>query len=672
MKKIEVRPEKVRAMGNLIPPLSISDFELSDCMIHEENEYKINGHFFNHFSINVPTTPVNLVLGADYSSIYPDETSPSVATITATITDSAGTPVPNLDVYFQEEGSRIGTASTNDSGVATFEYSSSTGGVHLIRAYTTKQQQYEKSSAEININVFMPTTLTLSPASVTAKTVDTFTLTSKIVDQTSLPLANKLIELYKGDSKLKSAYSNNKGIVEFDIKYSELLKKIATLTATVDEDTVETGVSVTYNGTLTYNGTALNGITIKTSDGTTVATTDTNGAWTYTTSYTTTGTKSTIFVADVDSSIYETCKSSAVVVTVTQGKQDTVFLLSKVKTTYHVGDTITVTGVLRTSAGVGVSGASIYIGSTKVATTGSGGRFTYSTTASTTSFSGFTLTYPGDNNYKTSSRGVSFTVLEYNNPTMELSSDGLIGETGDTLAFYLYTEGDIDEGETVYLVDSDTGTVYDTVKVDVYNDANFNYTCTGAGDVNVKVKYIRGTNTFNSNIQSIEDCVFYDPMTSDTGKWSNPSNASITIDATGTTITASTSSEKSYILNTPLTEPYTAEITWIKGSSIQVFAMSNYEADTQNNSWYSCSYNYNSLLQVVCNGVQKDYNYVLKTGDVLKYEITEEFVKLYVNNELVLTNTSVVTKFPVNYRFYTNYGRSQTVKDFKIKPYSEV
>lgn len=224
MKKIEVRPEKVRGMGNLIPPLSVSDFELSDCMIHEEDPFKINGHLFNHFSIDVPVVPVNLVVSTNVATIYPDATTPNTAVITATLTDSSGAPVSNVDVYFQEEGVRIGTASTNAQGTCTFEYSNSSGGTHTIRAYTMKQGKYNKSSAEINLNVYMPTSLSLSPVSTSANTVDTVTLSSKIIDQNDLPLTGKLIDLYHGDLKIKSAYSNSKGIVEFPISVTDLGK----------------------------------------------------------------------------------------------------------------------------------------------------------------------------------------------------------------------------------------------------------------------------------------------------------------------------------------------------------------------------------------------------------------------------------------------------------------
>ena len=100
------------------------------------------------------------------------------------------------------------------------------------------QGKYNKSSAEINLNVYMPTSLSLSPVSTSANTVDIVTLSSKIIDQNDLPLAGKLIDLYHGNVKIKSAYSNSKGIVEFPIRVTDLGKTDTVLTCTVDKSSV--------------------------------------------------------------------------------------------------------------------------------------------------------------------------------------------------------------------------------------------------------------------------------------------------------------------------------------------------------------------------------------------------------------------------------------------------
>lgn len=413
MKKIEVRPEKVRGMGNLIPPLSVSDFELSDCMIHEEDPFKINGHLFNHFSIDVPVVPVNLVLSTNVATIYPDATTPNTAVITATLTDSSGAPVSNVDVYFQEEGVRIGTASTNAQGACTFEYSNSSGGTHTIRAYTMKQGKYNKSSAEINLNVYMPTSLSLSPVSTSANTVDIVTLSSKIIDQNDLPLAGKLIDLYRGDVKIKSAYSNSKGIVEFPIRVTDLGKTNTVLTCTVD------------------------------------------------------------------------------------------------KTSVTVGENVLCTLYLKDNQNNPLANKTLYCGDWSK-TTNDEGRVIFNYANPTSGVATRVFKFDGDTLYNGASVTVHWTVVPAENPpVLVLESVGdLVGETGDLITFNLDSSEHLNIGETVQLINTTDNSVLDSCTIKSA-DNTLNYTCTGAGDVSVKAKLVRGTEVTYSNIQNLEDCFIY-------------------------------------------------------------------------------------------------------------------------------------------------------------------
>ena len=413
MKKIEVRPEKVRGMGNLIPPLSVSDFELSDCMIHEEDPFKINGHLFNHFSIDVPVVPVNLVLSTNVATIYPDATTPNTAVITATLTDSSGTPVSNVDVYFQEEGVRIGTASTNAQGTCTFEYSNSSGGTHTIRAYTMKQGKYNKSSAEINLNVYMPTSLSLSPVSTSANTVDIVTLSSKIIDQNDLPLAGKLIDLYRGDLKIKSAYSNSKGIVDFPIRVTDLGKTNTVLTCTVD------------------------------------------------------------------------------------------------KTSVAVGENVLCTLYLKDNQNNPLANKTVYCGDWSK-TTNDEGRVIFNYANPSTGVATRVFKFDGDNLYNGASVTAKWTVVPAENPpVLVLESVGdLVGETGDLISFNLDESEHLNIGETVQLINTTDNSVLDSCTIKSA-DNTLNYTCTGAGDVSVKAKLVRGTEVTYSNIQNLEDCFIY-------------------------------------------------------------------------------------------------------------------------------------------------------------------
>lgn len=582
MKKIEVRPEKVRGMGNLIPPLSVSDFELSDCMIHEEDSFKINGHLFNHFSIDVPVVPVNLVLSTNVATIYPDATTPNTAVITATLTDISGTPVSNVDVYFQEEGVRIGMASTNAQGTCTFEYSNSSGGTHTIRAYTMKQGKYNKSSAEINVNVYMPTSLSLSPVSTIANSVDTVTLSSKIIDQNDLPLAGKLIDLYRGDVKIKSAYSNSKGIVDFPIRVTDLGKTNTVLTCTTD------------------------------------------------------------------------------------------------KTSVTVGENVLCTLYLKDNQNNPLANKTVYCGDWSK-TTNADGRVIFNFANPSTGVATRVFKFDGDNLYTGASVTAKWTVVPALNPQISISASGLIGEVGDNLPIQLQSNLK-NTALTVLLNDAE---VADGVTTDNTGNAVFNYNCNGAGDVNVKVKYLNGTNVYYSNILTLEDCLFYDTMTAESGKWVRTRDIIVNIDSEGTKLSTNSNSEQKYKFPSKyFTPPYTIELDWVEGGGYQKLGFELYP-DNQyyedNNVWYGSHWDLGANKFIICTypsstSSSKNEAYITRSinpNDHLKYIVEPNNVKLYQNGELILSKSQGKTYDTQYFCFYTNRNRIQKVKNLKIKPYSE-
>lgn len=581
MKKIEVRPEKVRGMGNLIPPLSVSDFELSDCMIHEEDPFKINGHLFNHFSIDVPVVPVNLVLSTNVATIYPDATTPNTAVITATLTDSSGAPVSNVDVYFQENNSRIGTASTNAQGICTFEYSSSIGGTHTIRAYTTKQARYNKSSAEINVNVYIPTSLTLSPASKTVNTVDVMSLTSKITDQTGLPVPNKLINLYYLDKVVKSARSDNRGVATFNVTYPELRS----------------------------------------------------------------------------------------------AKTNTVIYVTSDKTTYSVGDTAIITVTLKDDDGNPLSGKLITTNMHQEKTTNSEGKAVFNISYSSAVTISFNCSFAGDSNYNESAASISLEYIEAA-PEINISADTLVGETGDTIQITVSATG-IPLQAPLYLVEDGKETV--TLDSKAYPD-KMKYTCTGAGDVKLKVKSILGTNVYYSNILTVEDCLFYDTMTSESDRWVRTSDIIVDIDSEGTKFSTNSNSEQQYRLPSKyFTPPYSIEFDWVTGGGNQKMGLelwpdTKYSGDTQ---WYGSHWDSGANKFIIStypsstssSKTEANITRNINPNDHLKWIVEPNNVKLYQNGELILSKYQGKTCDTQYFCFYTNKNRIQKVKNLKIKPY---
>ena len=574
MKKIEVRPEKVRGMGNLIPPLSVSDFELSDCMIHEEDPFKINGHLFNHFSIDVPVVPVNLVLSTNVATIYPDATTPNTAVITATLTDSSGAPVSNVDVYFQEEGVRIGTASTNAQGACTFEYSNSSGGTHTIRAYTAKQGKYNKSSAEINVNVYMPTSLSLSPVSTSANTVDIVTLSSKIIDQNDLPLAGKLIDLYRGDVKIKSAYSNSKGIVEFPIRVTDLGKTDTVLTCTVDKSSVT------------------------------------------------------------------------------------------------IGENVLCTLYLKDSQNNPLANKTVYCGDWSK-TTDDEGRVMFNYGNPSTGVATRVFKFDGDNLYNGASVTAKWTVVPAESPQISISASTLIGEVGDDLPITLSSNLK-NTALTVLLNDAE---VADSVTTDNTGNAVFNYNCNGAGDVNVKVKYLSGTNVYYSNILQVEDCIKYGFKDSDT--WVNPTGHSATNTVVDGVFTSTSNSSKGdSILQLDLTGDFiiTYDAQWQASTRCGIGAK-----DTTRTQHFDSGTDTNFKTQkyIYWNGTKETETHYSESTQTTycpcKIIKSDGYLKGYMNDKLVCDlSYSWISQCTV-WNFHTTIWNLSTIKikNLKIKPYSE-
>ena len=574
MKKIEVRPEKVRGMGNLIPPLSVSDFELSDCMIHEEDPFKINGSLFNHFSIDVPVVPVNLVLSTNVATIYPNATTPNTAVITATLTDSSGAPVSNVDVYFQEEGVRIGTASTNAQGIATFEYSNSNGGTHTIRAYTMKQGKYNKSSAEINLNVYIPTSLSLSPVSTSANTIDIVTLSSKIIDQNDLPLAGKLIDLYRGDMKIKSAYSNSKGIVEFPLWVTDLGKTNTVLTCTTD------------------------------------------------------------------------------------------------KTSVTVGENVLCTVYLKDNQNNPLANKTVYCGDWSK-TTNDDGRVLFNYANPSTGEVTRVFKFDGDNLYNGASVTVKWTVVPVENPQISISASTLIGEVGDDLPITLSSNLK-NTALTVLLNDSE---VADSVTTDDTGNAVFNYNCNGAGDVNVKVKYLSGTNVYYSNILQVEDCIKYGFKDSDT--WINPTGHSATNTVVDGVFTSTSNSSKGdSILQLDITGDFiiTYDVQWQKSTRCGIGAKDTtrtYHLDSGTDT------NFKTQKYIYWNGTRETETHYSESTQTTycpcKIIKSDGHLKGYMNDKLVCDLSYSWISQRTVWNFHTTIWNPSTIKikNLKIKPYSE-
>ena len=310
---------------------------------------------------------------------------------------------------------------------------------------------------------------------------------------------------------------------------------------------VYVGETVTISGTLeTITGSPLGNVKIIDGAGQVKAITGATGAWSFTSVEDTAGTSGWSLYPDLDWDKYNTPKNVDIQITIR--KKDTVLTCTVDKTSVAVGETVTLTATVK-SDGVNVNEGQVDFGD-GVLVDVSNGTAVKTFTKQTPTVLTVTPSYKGTSTYTTATASsLTLTwVEEQVTPEISISASGLIGEVGDDLPITLSSNLK-NTALTVLLNDAE---VADSVTTDNAGNAVFNYNCNGAGDVNVKVKYLFETNVYYSNILQVEDCIKYGFKDSDA--WINPTGYSATNTVVdGLFTSTSTSSRGDSILQLDLT-----------------------------------------------------------------------------------------------------------------------
>ena len=219
-------------------------------------------------------------------------------------------------------------------------------------------------------------------------------------------------------------------------------------------------------------------------------------------------------------------------------KKTSVLTCTVDKTSVTVGETVTLTATVK-SDGVNVNEGQVDFGD-GVLVDVSNGTAVKTFTKQTPTVLTVTPSYKGTSTYTTATASsLTLTwVEEQVTPEISISASTLIGEVGDDLPIILSSNLK-NTALTVLLNDAE---VEDSVTTDNTGNAVFNYNCNGAGDVNVKVKYLYGTNVYYSNILQVEDCIKYGFKDSDT--WINPTGYSATNTVVDGVFTSTSNSSK--------------------------------------------------------------------------------------------------------------------------------
>lgn len=439
-------------------------------------------------------------------------------------------------------------------------------------------------------------------------------------------------------------------------------------TGSASSTNVYVGETVTISGTLeTSTGSPLGNVKIIDGAGQVQAITGATGAWSFTSVEDTAGTSGWSLYPDLDWNKYNTPKNVDIQITIR--KKDTVLTCTADKTSVTVGETVTLTATVK-SDGVNVNEGQVDFGD-GVLVDVSNGAAVKTFTKQTPTVLTVTPSYKGTSTYTTATASsLTLTwVEEQVTPEISISASTLIGEVGDDLPITLSSNLK-NTALTVLLNDAE---VADSVTTDNTGNAVFNYNCNGAGDVNVKVKYLYGTNVYYSNILQVEDCIKYGFKASDT--WINPTGHSTTNTVVdGVFTSTSTSSKGDSILQLDITGDFiiTYDAQWQESTRCGIGAKDT----TRTQHFDSGTGTYGDVQKYVSYNGSNETDTIYKDSNIAEY-VNCKIIKQ--NNTLIgyMNNTEVVS---VDYgwisqctvwNFHTtiwNSDKTLKIKNLKIKP----
>lgn len=438
-------------------------------------------------------------------------------------------------------------------------------------------------------------------------------------------------------------------------------------TGSASSTNVYVGETVTISGTLkTSAGSPLGNVKIIDGAGQVKAITGATGVWSFTSVEDTVGTSGWSLYPDLDWDKYNTPKNVDIQITIR--KKDTVLTCTVDKTSVTVGENVLCTLYLKDNQNNPLANKTVYCNDWSK-TTNDEGRVMFNYANPTIGEVTKVFKFDGDNLYNGASVTAKWTVVPAESPQISISASTLIGEVGDDLPITLSSNLK-NTALTVLLNDAE---VADSVTTNNTGNASFNYTCTGAGDVNVKVKYLSGTNVYYSNILQVEDCIKYGFKDSDT--WINPTGHSATNTVVDGVFTSTSNSSKGdSILQLDLTGDFiiTYDAQWQASTRCGVGA-----EDTTRTQHFDSGTDSNGANQKYVS-----YNGSNETDTIYKNSNIAEYVNCKIikqNNTLTgyMNNTEVVS---VDYgwisqctvwNFHTtiwNSDKTLKIKNLKIKP----
>ena len=441
-------------------------------------------------------------------------------------------------------------------------------------------------------------------------------------------------------------------------------------TGSASSTNVYVGETVTISGTLeTSNGSPLSNVKIIDGAGQVKAITGATGAWSFTSVEDTVGTSGWSLYPDLDWDKYNTPKNVDIQITIR--KKDTVLTCTTDKTSVTIGENVLCTLYLKDNQNNPLANKTVYCGDWSK-TTDDKGRVMFNYANPKSGVATKVFKFDGDNLYNGASVTAKWTVVPAESPQISISASTLIGEVGDDLPITLSSNLK-NTSLTVLLNDAE---VADSVTTNNTGNAVFNYNCNGAGDVNVKVKYLYGTNVYYSNILQVEDCIKYGFKDSDI--WVNPTGHSATNTVVDGVFTSTSNSSKGdSILQLHLTGDFiiTYDAQWQASTRCGIGAK-----DTTRKLHFDSATDTNFITQkyIYWNGnCEAETHYSEHTQTTYcpcKIIKSDGHLKGYMNGTLVCDLDYAWISQCSAWNLHTTIWRSGwtiNIKNLKIKPYSE-
>ena len=505
MKSCILIPERAKHHGNHVASEDSARYLVLDAMVTDE--WKLIP--WSGYSVSLSASSTTVTVG---NSIV----------LTATVLDGESSPASGETVTFYNGTTSVYTTTTNSSGVASLTYyaiapstlsmtavcrgvSSDVVTVTVSKITSTISLSAASSSVIVGNDVSLSGTLSVGVGESVkiyqgSSLIDTVTTgTNGAFNKTVSGLSIGIYSfkaVYDGDSTHTDVTSSTVSVTVSDMP-------APTITLGASSSTITVGNNVTLSGALKYNNVALSNYSIKIYNGNTlVDTVSTNNSGNYSKTVTGLGVGTYSFTAVFEGdSTYAGVTSTAVSVSVT--KITSTISISSSSSSVTVGNTFTISGTL--SAGSGCS-VKLYEDETLLdtLTTGSGGAFSKTITASYAGTYDYWAKFDGDSTHTSvTSSDVTVTVSDVPVPVpdvIQLTADKSIlsyadSESATLTATVLDGNGDGVEGETVTFYKGSTS--LGTATTNSVGVATKSYSSTGAGDV-----------SFTATVRSLVSVIF--------------------------------------------------------------------------------------------------------------------------------------------------------------------